>query len=266
MLSALRLHTSTHLAFLRRNQILLGFSLLISIGTAILLVPSALLNTAASRFDVLSDIAEVLHLLIAFVTAGLGLFILWSHRRARSIKMIATAPRPFVAWVASIFVAVAIVAAVAHAGIALIVAIVSWYWGISYQYGFLFLALVSFVGSMIAVAAFTFLSAVTHPVLAVLLVAIVGEQTTMNLWELVERIDAGSHARGALRAFGAVARTLYYVMPTFWPYGDRITLGGSMRVPASDWRHLGVGALYALLVCACSLVATTGVLRRRPLT
>jgi hypothetical protein len=39
-----------------------------------------------------------------------------------------------------------------------------------------------------------------------------------------------------------------------------------MRVPASDWRHLGVGALYALLVCACSLVATTGVLRRRPLT
>lgn len=265
MLSALGLHTSVHLAFMRRNQILLGFSLLISVGTAILLVPSALLNTAASRFDVLKDIAQVLHVLIAVMTAGLGLFILWSHRRARSIKMIATGPTPFDAWVASIFVSVAIVAAIAHALIAAIVALLSWRWGIPYQYGFLFLPLVCFVDSMIGLAAFTFLSAVIHPVLAVLLVAIVGEQTTMNLWEIAERSEAGSAAGGALRATGAVARTLYYVMPTFWPYGDRITLGGSMRVPASDWRHLGVAALYALLVCACSLVATTGVLRRRPL-
>jgi hypothetical protein len=251
---------------MRRNRILLGFSLLISLGTAVLLVPSLLVDSAANRFEVLKDIAEPLHLVVALVTAGLGLFILWSHRRARSIKMIATGPSPFGAWVASIFVSVAIVAALAHAGIALIVALLSWYWAIPYQSGFVFLPLVCFVDSMIGLAAFTFLSAVIHPVLAVILVAIAGEQTTMNLWQLAERGNGAGHPGAVLRGAGAVARTLYYLTPTFWPYGDRITIVGSMRVPASDWRHLEVATLYALLVCAFSLVATTGVLRGRQLT
>jgi hypothetical protein len=266
MLSAIRLHTSVHLTFMRRNRILLGFTLLITLGTAILLVPGMLVGTTANRFAVLQQISVPLHMVVALMTAGLGLLMVWSHRRARSIKMVATTPSSFDAWVVSVFLSAAIVGAVAHAIITLTVFVLSTMWHVPYQYGFLFLPLVCFVDSLIGLAAFTLLSAMVHPVLAVLLVVIAGEQTTQSLWQFA---DAGSSAGAVgpgLRGIGLVARTLYYVMPTFWPYADRMAMSSSMRVPVSDWRHLETAFAYALLVCACSVFSTIAVLRSKQLT
>src|SRR3954449_211227 len=100
MRRGLRLHTAVHLKFLARNRVFHGFVLLIAIVLATGTVPALLFLDSWSRFVTLRALAQQLHQGAGLITAGIGLFVLWSHRGARSIKMIATAPVPFDAWVA----------------------------------------------------------------------------------------------------------------------------------------------------------------------
>jgi hypothetical protein len=79
-------------------------------------------RTASNRFDLLKQVADELHAIAAMITAGLGLFVPWSHRRTRSIKLVATRPGSFDAWVASFFIVPAIFGAIAQAAVAAIVA------------------------------------------------------------------------------------------------------------------------------------------------
>src|SRR5262245_58496957 len=109
MRKALVLHTAVHLKFLARNRVFHGFVLLIALGFATGTVPALFFTDGSSRFVTLRALAQQLHTGAGFITAGIALFVLWSHRQARSLKMIATAPLPFQAWVASVFATAALV-------------------------------------------------------------------------------------------------------------------------------------------------------------
>src|SRR4051812_16817564 len=101
MFEAVRIHTGVHLRFLARSRVFHGFVLLIVLGGAAALVPMVYAANNSSRFVTLRSLAGELHDVASLLTAGIALLVLWSHRRARSIKMIATTPAPFPAWVAS---------------------------------------------------------------------------------------------------------------------------------------------------------------------
>src|SRR5205814_9289286 len=101
MLDHFAAHTVVHLKFLARSRVLLGFALLIVLGSSIGLVPAFFLSTTANRFELLKGVAQQLHGTAMVITAGLGLAILWSHRRARAIQLVARQPSAFAAWAAS---------------------------------------------------------------------------------------------------------------------------------------------------------------------
>src|SRR5262249_1871588 len=168
MLDALTIHTRVHLRFLARNRVFHGFVLLIALGFGSIMIPSFVFGDASSRFVILRALADQLHRAVSFITAGIALLVIWSHRRARSIKMIATTPVPFPVWVASVFATAAVVGLTVQALIAAVVATLSILWNVPYQLGFLYIALNQFAASLIMLAFITALGAWMHPILAVL--------------------------------------------------------------------------------------------------
>jgi hypothetical protein len=264
--SHLRAHTIVHLKFLARSRLLFGFVLLITLWSAVGLVPAIFFGTTSNRFELLKAVAGQLHWLAAMITSGLGLVVLWSHRRARSIKMIATKPSPFEGWVASVFAAAALVGIAAHTAVALVTLALSLYWGVPYQPGFLYMAADGFVESLIALGLLTALSAAMHPVIATILVLFVSESTFRFIGTALTGASSAGMNSPLLTAGNWLMSAGYYISPSFGPF-DRHTaaLEASLRVTTSDLRYLGATLLYALLACAFGYVATLVALRRRSL-
>ena len=260
MLSALPVHTRVHLKFLARNRVFHGIVLLIVLGIATLSLPGFVFFDRSSRFMTLRTLAQQLHGAVAILTAGIGLLILWSHRSARSIKMVTTTPSPFPAWVASVFATAALSGAAAQAVIAGLVALLSVYWNVPYQLGFLYLALDRFADSLILLAFMTPLGAWMHPFLAVLVLLFITSLGSART--VLESVDAGLFTS----VVRAAASALYYLVPTFDPFAGRtLVLRRSMRVSIVDWRYLGITCAYALLCLSFGYVSTFAVLRRRPM-
>ena len=267
MFEHFRAHTIVHVKFLARSRVLLGFAVLIALWSAIGLVPAFFLGTTANRFELLKGVAQQLHGTASTITSCLGLAILWSHRRSRTIKMVATKPSSFEGWVASIFVAAGIVGLTVHTVVALLTIVGSWYWAVPYQNGFLYVAADYFVQSVIVLACLTAMSAIVHPVLAVLTLIVFNESTIKFLGIVVAGAsDAG--ARGpVMRAASAVLSGLYYIVPSFSPFEHHTQeLYRSLRATTTDWRYLAAAAGYASLICALGYFTTVVVLRRRQLT
>jgi hypothetical protein len=262
--SDVRAHTTVHLKFLARSRVLLGFGLLVTLWAGVMLIPAFVAGSLSDRFESLRAVAETLHFVAAVVTAGLGLFVLSSHRRARTIKIVATKPSAFEGWVASVFAAPVLVGLVAQAVVAGIILGLSLYWGVPYQVGFVYLAARRFIQSAIALAYLTALGSIIHPVLAVVVALVVNEWT----FSAVAANAAALADRGwlALRAVDATASALYYIVPTFSPFADQIgALDHSFRVATIDWRYLWASAGYAAVTCAFGYLATLVALRRSPL-
>ncbi|HEX7797723.1 MAG TPA: hypothetical protein VF456_25350, partial [Vicinamibacterales bacterium] len=187
---------------------------------------------------------------------------IWSHRRARSIKMIAATPAPFPAWVASVFVTAALVGLAVQGVIAILVGMLSVLWNVPYQLGFLYVAMNQFADSLIMLAFLTALSVWMHPVLAILLFVFLGESTFRTIRVTLESVDGGWLVRGAK----ATVTGLYYVLPSFAPFAGRtLMLTRSMQASVSDWRYLALAYAYATLAVSFGYVATIASLRRRPL-
>jgi hypothetical protein len=228
----------------------------------VVMFPELMLGDSSSRFADLRTFAGLLHQIVSFITAGIALVLIWSHRRARSIKMIAATPAPFPAWVASVFVTAALVGLTVQGLIATLVAALSVFWNVPYQLGFLHMAMNQFADSLIMLAFLTALSVWMHPVLATLLIAFLGESTFRTIRVTLESVDGGWFVWAAK----ATATGLYYFLPSFAPFAGRtLTLTRSMRASVSDWRYLALTYAYAILAVSFGYVATIASLRRRPL-
>jgi hypothetical protein len=267
MFEHFRAHTIVHLKCLARSRVLLGFGLLVVVVAAVRIFPMLLAGTVSNQFEVIKEIASVLHGTARILTGAIGLFVLSSHRRSRTIKMVATKPSSFEGWVASVFAAAALVGFAVHAAVAAVTLALSLYWGVPYQIGFVYLAADQFVGSLIILAVLTALGAAFHPILAVLAVALFNETTFRYLGTMVAGALAAGQDSVLLRVARPLVNALYYIAPAFDPFADKTeVVDRSLRVAAIDWRYLGASAAYALLVCLCGYLLTLLVLRRRRLT
>jgi hypothetical protein len=261
MMEALRLHIAANVTCLRRNRLLHAFGLLVAVGVATTVVPTLAFGDTSNRFEALRVLARMLHGATGLVTSGMGLFLFWVHRRGRSISMVATTAAPFGAWVAALFATGALVAVAAHAVIAVLVVALSQAWGVTYQYGFVYLALDSFTESMIALSIITTLSVFVHPVLTAVLVTLVNDSTMLAVRQGLELLTPGPF----LRAVRGLSAAVYFVLPASDPFGERTAaMLRTMRVATSDWHYLGWAAAYAVLVLALAQVTTLVWLRRRP--
>jgi hypothetical protein len=262
---ALRLHTVVHLRFYVRNRLVLAFALLVSGIAALTIIPSLVYGTDASRFDALKETTETLYEFASFVTAGLGLFAMWSHMSERSVKLVLTRPSPPGRWVAAILLSAFLVTVIAHVAVTLFTFSLSVMWGVSYPIGFVFVALHNLCGTLVVLSFLTALATLVHPVFAVLVMLVFNDNMVLRLRELIEAGIGGTEA-GWLRPVQIVLGGIYAVMPMTNPFASQLQSAHmSLRVSAADWGYLAASATYALAATAFFYALSVAILRRKTL-
>lgn len=260
MSSMVLAHARVHLAFLGRQRVYQALVVAVVLVLGLAIVTGSVVFDSASRFETLRALARALHATASLVTACTGLALVEAHRRSGAIRMVATSAAPFGAWVASLFVAAAVVGGAIHGIVAAMVFGLSWVWNVSYQTGFLYLAIDRFTESLIALAFLTTLDAAFGPALALCMFVLANDSALLALRSLLTAVSGGL----VLDAIRWATTVVYYALPTFDPFGDRTNaLMRTMRVADSDWRYLVATVAYSAVAVACGLTATLASLRRR---
>lgn len=262
MVDAIRAHVAVHLLCLRRQRLLQATLAVVSLGLVTSLTAGLSLIDVSNRFDVLRSMADGLHGLARLMTAGVGLLLVRQHRRSWSLAVVATTPAPFAAWVASVLVTGAAVGAAAQTIVGVTCAALSVAWGVTYQYGFVYLALDRFAESLILLGVATVLASVLHPVVVGTAVFLINDGVIRMLRAALAALPASA---AAVVDQGLTAA--YYALPSLDPFGERTAaLLRNLRPVERDWWYLLATFGYALLLLAWAQALTVLLLRRRPTT
>lgn len=255
------------LRFFRRNRLLLVLGLLFLVVTAISCVFSLVGGSGTSRFDLLRSTVSELNEFAVLFSGGLALFLVSSHVRNRSLKMVFTRPCLPETWLAAGFAAVLSVSAILFAAILSGAVFFSLLWKVPFQSGFVLAALEA-MGRSGVVAGFLFLlTLLVHPVVAVFLVVLFNEGTFYSLRFLLLTAIKTTGGNPILPFLEKGTYLVYIVLPSFSPYGERMeSVHGSMRAAPADWKTLGSIWLYAVAACGLFYFLSVFALRRKTLS
>jgi hypothetical protein len=119
-------------------------------------------------FNTLQQIFSSLNFFLLVLAAGLGLFIISSHLRSRSLKMVFTKPCPPALWLGSAFLAAVHVSLVISCVVFSSAILLSLIWHVPVRTGLLFISLDTFFASLGLIAYLMLLATVAHPAIAAL--------------------------------------------------------------------------------------------------
>ncbi len=266
MLSQLLLNTRVHLRFFARNRLLLAFGLVMLLLFGVTMVPMVLFESSSDRFNLLRSITGQMSGYALVFTASLGLFAVSSHLRNRNVKMVLTKPCLPETWLASIFLSALLVAAGIYTLLAVAAAALSWFWGIPWQWGFVYVAVDGACRAVIQMSLLTCLATAFHPVVAVLIALFFNEATFYQLKFLVAGAMAADGGKPWLTAASILCDAFYMVLPMADPLADRTqNVYQALRAGGIDWLNLGITLGYSVLLSAFLFVVSDYLLRRKRL-
>lgn len=266
MFRDLRLHVWAHLKFFLRNRLVLGLLFAATVFWAIGFIPFLMWESTGGRFERLRYLSSQMHALVWFYGALLALVAMSAHLRDRSTRLVFTRPTRPEVWLVSVFVAAMLVAVVAHGLTAAATLALSLAWKIPYQAGFAWLALDAAVETAVVVALLSALAVGIHPVIAVAIVFLFGDNITYYLYLMLSGAAQAGAQDGWITAGKWIMRALYTVTPMFDPFSTETSaVSASLRVTGRDWMYLAATTVYAALVASFCFFAATLTLRRRTL-
>lgn len=267
MLRQLAANTRTLLRFYARNRLILALAVVLVAVMGLYLVPTLLFESSVTRFELLRQISSQLNWFALVFVAGLGLFAIASHLRNRNLKMVLTKPCLREVWLASVMLSAGLVAVLLYVVVALATLALSLAWHIPYQWGFAYIAIDGFLTAMIAMSYLLALTSAVHPVVAVLLVLFVSEQTLYGLKSVIAGSLEASRHKALLGAASWACDAVYMVLPMLMPFSEaKSEVYSSLRVSRDDWLTLIASGSYAVLVSLFCFLLANYFLRRRSLT
>lgn len=265
MWELLKANLAAHLAFYRRSRLLLAFLLLFVLLTVLECVPQLFVPSGVQNFNTLREIFGTLNFFLQLFAAGLGLFIISSHLRSRSLKMIFTKPCPPALWLGSAFLSAVIVAFVLNAVVLSGMTVLSLFWHFPVRSGLIFVSADTFVASIGLAAYLMLLATVLHPAIAAIQAIVFNADMFYEgqLWAL-SAMHAGNH-RSGLRVLERVFHVLYLAAPILRPFGRKTdNIYVSLRVMRGEWKYLLFSLGYSLALSAfCYFVALSALQRKR---
>jgi hypothetical protein len=266
MTGQLRATIGVNLKFFGRNRLLLGIGALFLALMALPFAASVLTESLTQKFNLLRMLYDELDMVATVFTAGIGLFVISSHLRNKSLKLVFTKPCLPETWLASAFLSVMLASAALFLAAFAITAGLGVVWHVPFQAGLVFVSIEAFFRSLILVAYLMFLATAVHPVIAVLTLAMFNESTFEGLRFLLAARAQGSGG-GHVAVLQWACDSLYFLLPALAPFrGKTEAIHASLRVASGDWLYLlGVGA-YAAVVLVLFFLLSTAVLRRKQLT
>jgi ABC-type transport system involved in multi-copper enzyme maturation permease subunit len=266
MLDRLLANASINLKFFRRNRLVLAMALVFACVTLLYVTGSLLFGSTTGRFEIVSTIFLQLSYFTSVFTAGLGLLLVSSQVRGRSIKLVVTKPCSPDVWLTSAFASAIGVAALLHAATLVIALGLSLAWGLPVQSGFLFVAIVSFLRSVIILGYLVLLTMLFHPVVAVLCAIIFTESTFYGLrFETLAAIKA-TGGNILLPLFEKASYVVYMLLPMTSPYEqEQGEILQTFRVSTAQWAMCFYSLAYAATLTLVFYFLALRLLRRKNL-
>jgi len=263
----LRANTLTHLTYFRRSRLLLAFGLVFLLLASLGLLPAIFANSRVASFDSLKEIFATFNQFLIFFAAGLGLLVMSSHLSNRSLKMVFTKPCRPPLWLASAFLASALVSLLLTGFVLFFAVALSFLWHVPVRAGLVFISLDTFLACMAMSAYFIFLATFLHPAIAVAFALIFNASLFYYLRILVHN---ALHAAGkgvVLKSLEHVFQVLYLMVPMSRAFESKTgSIYSSFRVPAHDWIYLLYSLGYTLAISGLFYLLALFFLQRKRFT
>lgn len=265
MAELLRGNILAHLAYYRRSRLLLAFAFVFLVITGLQSLPLIFSGSGVQRFNILRELFSGLNFFLQVFAAGLGLFIISSHLRNRSLKMVFTKPCSPAVWLSSALLSAVLVSFIISCVVFGSVLALSFIWGVPARLGLLYVSIDTFIASIAVIAYLMLLGMLVHPAIAVVFALVFNSELFYGgqVWALAT-IHSGNSSL-SLRLFARVFHFLYLLIPMFHPFSQRTDgIYNSLRVVHADWRYLLYSLGYTLTLAAfCYAISLFALERRR---
>ena len=264
MLGLVKANFSADLAYYRRSRLLLAFLLVFLLLVGLYSLPPLFSDSSVQDFNALREIYEVLNGFIFFFAGGLGLFVISSHLRNRSLKMVFTKPCSPAVWLGSAFLAAFAATMLMECIVLASVATLSIGWHLPVRAALVFEALDTLVGAMGIAAYLILLATVMHPAIAATFALIFNAELfySADTWAqaVIRSGDTGIFLRGLERLFHA----LYLLLPMAHVFGTQTEgVYTSMRVLHGEWKYILYSFGYSMTLSAFCYFLALFVLQRK---
>ncbi|MBI5624979.1 MAG: hypothetical protein HY924_14480 [Elusimicrobia bacterium] len=258
-----------NLRFYRRSRLLLGIALLFVGMPALSMIPSLFFLSSAAKFEIIQMVLRQATSAISLLTAALAMLAIHHHLTSRAYRVVVTKPCRPETWLLAHFLSGMLVGTALLAVSLLGCGVLFVVWRIPFQWGMLLIGVDQLLRLLVLFSAVSFLTIVLHPIVAILSLAVVREET---FYQLIVVISAGlSNAEGRLeRGFYTALRQLcsaaYYALPSSQPFDQKLQpLYSTFRASLPEAGLLALSILYAALVAALFYFLGVFALKRRRL-
>lgn len=261
----IRANVLANFAYYRRSRLLMAFLLISLLLTGLECLPALFTNSGVQAFNTLQGIFSTLNRYLLLFAGCLGLFIISSNIRGRSLKMVFTKPCPPSVWLLSAFLSAVAVSLLLNLLVLGGAVVLSFCWHVPIRAGLVFISLDTFVASVGIIAYLTLLASLVHPAIAVIFAVIFNASTFYDVQFWTRSVIRAGNSSMALRVLDKLFYYLYILLPMFHSFAKQTEgIYSSMRVMHSEWKYLPYSLGYVLALSAfCYLLALRALQNKR---
>ena len=264
MTELLRANVLANFAYYRRSRLLIAFALVFLLLTGLSSLPSFFGNSGVQNFNTLQEIYSSMNGFLLFFAAGLGLFVVSSHLRNRSLKMVFTKPCSPAVWLLSALVSAVAVSLLLNLVVLASAVTLSLVWHLPVRAGLLFISVDTFVASVGLIAYLMLLATLAHPAIAATFALIFNADLFYGAQMWAQSVIRSGNSSVALRLLARLFHYLYLLMPMVHAFGKKTeNIHSSLRVLHGEWRYPLFALGYALVLAAfCYFLALFALQRK----
>lgn len=265
MVELLRANVLANFAYYRRSRLLIAFALVFLLLTGLSSLPTFFVNSGVQNFNSLQEIYSSMNGFLLFFAGGLGLFVVSSHLRNRSLKMVFTKPCSPAVWLLSAFVSAVAVSLLLNLVVLASAVTLSLVWHLPVRAGLLFISVDTFVASVGLIAYLMLLATLAHPAIAVTFALIFNADLFNDAQMWAQSVIRSGNSSLGLRVLGRVFHYLYFLVPMVHAFGKRTeNIYSSLRIPHGEWKYLIYSFGYAMALAAfCYFLALFAMQRKK---
>jgi len=265
MAELIRANVLANFAYYRRSRLLLSFGLVFLLLTGLSSLPALFIGSGVKDFNALQGIFSGLNDVLLFLAAAVGLFIISSHVRSRSLKMVFTKPCPPATWLASACLSAVAVSLMLNVVVLGSAVALSFIWHLPVRGALVFISMDNFIVSIGLIAYMILLASLVHPAIAVTFALIFSAEMFYGAQEWTQGIIRSGNHRLPLFALDRVFHFLYMILPMWHAFAQKTqNVYSSYRVLPGDWKYLIYSLSYTLALSAfCFFVAVFAFQRKR---
>jgi hypothetical protein len=264
MTELLKANIRADVTFYRRSKLLLAFMFVFLLLTALQSLPPLFMDSGVQNFNSLQQIVSDLNFFLLILASGMGLLIISSHLRNRSLKMVFTKPCPPEIWLLSAYLSAAAMSLFLNFVVLGSGVLLSVLWHLPVRMGLVFVSAETVAVSLGLIAYLMLLASVMHPALAAVVALIFNADLFFQFDVWTRAAIRSGDSSIALRMVEWLFHSLYVLLPMVYPFDKQTqNIHTSLRVMSGEWKYLLFSVGYSLALSACCYCLALFALKRQ---